>query len=44
MFGLIKNMFIGLITGLFNGSNHAKWISLSNKKMRDSGYSYEFAS
>ena len=30
MFGLIKKIFIGLLTGLVNGSNLAKWISLSN--------------
>ena len=32
MFGLIKKIFIGLLTGLVNGSNHTKCISLSNKK------------
>ena len=32
MFGLIKKIFIGLLTGLVNGSNHAKCISLSNQK------------
>ena len=32
MFGLIKKIFIGLLTGLVNGSNHTKWISLSNQK------------
>ena len=32
MFGLIKNIFIGLLTGLVNGSNHTKWILLSNRK------------
>ena len=32
MFGLIKKVFIGLLTGLVSRSNHAKWISLSNKK------------
>ena len=32
MFGLIKKIFIGLITGLVNGSNHTKCVSLSNQK------------
>ena len=32
MFGLIKKIFIGLLTGLANASNHAKCISLSNQK------------
>ena len=32
MFGLIKEMFIVLLTGLVNGSNHTKCISLSNQK------------
>ena len=32
MFGLIKKIFIGLLTGLVNGSNHTKWVSLSNQK------------
>ena len=30
MVGLIKNMFIGLFTGLVNESNHTKCVSLSN--------------
>ena len=32
MFGLIKKIFIGLLTGLVNASNHTKCISLSNQK------------
>ena len=32
MFGLIKKTFMGLLTGLVNGSNHTKCVSLSNKK------------
>ena len=32
MLGLIKKMFIGLLTGLVNGSNHTKCVSLSNQK------------
>ena len=32
MFGLIKKMFIELLTGLFNESNHTKCVSLSNQK------------
>ena len=29
MFGLIKKIFIGLLTGLVNGSNHTKCVSFS---------------
>ena len=32
MFGFIKKIFIGLLTGLVNGYNHAKRVSLSNQK------------
>ena len=32
MFGLIKRIFIRLLTGLVNGSNHTKFVSLSNQK------------
>ena len=32
MLGLIKKMFIGLLTGLVNGSNHTICTSLSNQK------------
>ena len=32
MFGLIKKMFIRLLTGLVNTSNHAKCMLLSNQK------------
>ena len=32
MFGLIEKMFIGLLTGLVNGSTHTKWVLLSNQK------------
>ena len=32
MIELIKKMIIGLITGLANGSNHIKCISLTNHK------------
>ena len=31
MFGLIKKIFIGLLTGLVNVSNHTKYISLCNQ-------------
>ena len=35
MFGfLIKNRFIGLLTGIVNASNHTKCISLSNQKCK----------
>ena len=32
MFGLIKKIFIGLLTGLVNGSNHTKCVWSSNQK------------
>ena len=32
MFGLIKKIFIGLLTGLVNGSHRTKCVSLSNQK------------
>ena len=32
IFGLIKNIVIALLTGLVNGSNHKKCVSLSNQK------------
>ena len=32
MFGLIKKIFIGLLTGLVHESNHAKYVPLSNQK------------
>ena len=32
MFGLIKKIFFWLLTGLVNGSNHTKCVSLSNQK------------
>ena len=31
-FGLIKKIFIGLLTRLVNGSNHLKCVSLSSQK------------
>ena len=30
MFGLIKKIFIGLLTSLVDGSNRTKYVSLSN--------------
>ena len=32
MFGLIKKMFIVLLSNIVNGSNHTKCVSLSNQK------------
>ena len=32
MFRLIKKIFIGLLTGLVDRSNHTKCVSLSNQK------------
>ena len=32
MFGLIKKIFIGVLTGLVHGSNHTKCVSLRNQK------------
>ena len=34
MFGLIKKIFIGLLTGLINGSSDTKCVSLSNQKCK----------
>ena len=51
MFQLIKNAFIGLSTGLDNGSNHTRCVPLSNQKckvqptlinLHPSEYSQEF--
>ena len=51
IFGLIKKIFIGLLTGLVNGSNHTKCVSLINQKckihptlinLHPSEYSQEF--
>ena len=32
MFGLIKKIFIGLLTGIVSASNHSKCVSLSHQK------------
>ena len=32
MFGLIKKMFIGLLTSIVSTSNHTKCVSLRNQK------------
>ena len=32
MFGLIKRIFVGLLTDIVNASNHAKCVPLSNQK------------
>ena len=32
MFGIIKKMFIVLLSSIVNVSNHTKWVSLSNQK------------
>ena len=32
MFGLIKTIFIGFLTGIVSSSNHTKCVSLSNQK------------
>ena len=51
MFGFIKKIFIGLLTGIVNGSNHTKIVSISNQKcmiqptlinLHPSEYSQEF--
>ena len=34
MLGLIKKIFYGILTGLVNGSNHTKCVSLSNQKYK----------
>ena len=33
MFRLIKEIFIGLLTGIVSASNHTKWVLLSNQKL-----------
>ena len=33
MFGLIKKVFIGLLTETVSASNHTKFVSLSNQKV-----------
>ena len=51
MFALIKKIFVALLTGLVNGSNQTKWVTLINKKcmiqptvfnLRPNEYSQEF--
>ena len=51
MFGLIKKIFIGILTGLVNRCNHTKRVFLSNQKrviqptlisLHSNGYSQEF--
>ena len=32
MFGLIKNIFMGLLINVVDASNHTKWVSISNQK------------
>ena len=32
MFGLVKEIFIGLLTSIVNASNHTKCVSLSNQE------------
>ena len=32
MFGLVKKLFIVLLTGIVNGSNHTKYLALTNQK------------
>ena len=34
MFGIIKKMFIVLLTSIVNASNHTKCVSLSNQKCK----------
>ena len=34
MFGIIKKMFIVLLTSIVNAANHRKCISLSNQKCK----------
>ena len=40
MFGLIKEIFIGLLSSIISASNHIKWEPLSNQKMYGSTHSY----
>ena len=34
MFGLIRKIFIGLLSSIVNASNHTKCLSLSNQKYK----------
>ena len=40
MFGFIKKIFIGLLTSIFNASNHTKMHIVKQSDMYDSTYSY----
>ena len=40
MSGLIKKIFIGLLTSTFNASNHTKCVLFEQSKMYDSTHSY----
>ena len=40
MFGIIKKMFIVLLSSIVNVSNHTKCVSLSNPKKWNPTYSY----
>ena len=40
MFGLIKKIFIGLLTDLVNRSNRTKWDFFKQSKMYDSTYPF----
>ena len=42
MFGIIKKMFIILLSNIVNGSNHTECVSLRNQKCNDSTFSYDF--
>ena len=40
MFGLIKKIFIGLLTDLVNRSNRTKWAFFKQSKMYDLTYPF----
>ena len=44
MFGSIKKIFFGLLVGVVSTLGRTKCVSLSNKKIRNSNYSYQFTS
>ena len=43
MLGIIKKMFIVVISGIVNTSNHAKCVSLRNQKCKIQSHYYPFA-
>ena len=40
MFGIIKKVFILILSSIVNASNHIKCVSLSSQKSKNSTYPY----